>query len=151
MPRLIPQSRADIADRLATLTVITAGLAGLVRFAGVVQALTEGEVAAWIDTAQFVGGIVILVGFLPLFYVMKARAGTAAKSAWKGDGFTAAQFQRAGISAFVATVVVLVILSTLDHLILSRITAEVSVDGVLGFALIAFSLSFFLHGRGDRE
>lgn len=151
MPRLIPKSRADIADRLAAMTALTTGLAGLIYGAGVVQALTEGEVAAWFDTIQIVGGVLILAGFLPLFYLMKARAGDAARSAWKGDDFTAVQFQRAGISAFVATVVGLVVLSTLERLVLSRISAEVLLDGVLGFALIAFSVSFFLHGRGDSE
>lgn len=151
MPRLIPKSRADIADRLAGLTAIAAGLAGLIYTAGVIQALTDGEVAAWFDTAQIVGGILILLGFLPLFYVMKARAGDAANDAWKGDGFTAVQFQRAGITAFVATVVGLIFLSMLNRLVLSRISAEVLADGVIGFALIAFSLSFFLQGFGDGE
>lgn len=151
MPRLIPKSRADIADRLAGLTAIATGLAGLIYAAGVIQALTEGEVAAWFDTIQIVGGVLILVGFLPLFYLMKARAGDAARGAWKGDGFTAVQFQRAGITAFAATVVCLIILSMLNRLVLSRVSAEVLADGVIGFALIAFSVSFFLHGRGDSE
>lgn len=151
MPRLIPKSRADIADRLASLTGLAMGLAGLIKAAGVVQALTEGPVAAWFDVVQIVGGVLILTGFLPLFYLMKARAGGSAESTWKGDGFIATQFQRAGITAFVSTVLALVLLSLLENLVLSRLTAEILVDGVLAFALISFSFSFFLHGGANSE
>lgn len=151
MPRLIPKSRADIADRLASLTGLATGVAGLIYAAGVVQALTDGPVAAWFEMAQLVGAVLIIAAFLPLFYVMKARAGDAARSAWKDDGFTALQFQRAGITAFATTVVMLVFVSTLETLVLSRITTEVLVDSVLAFALLTFSVSFFLHSGGDGE
>lgn len=151
MPRLIPKSRADIADRLADITGLATGLAGLTYAAGVAQSVTAGDVAVWFDAAQIVGGVLILIGFLPLFFILKSRGGRGIGHGWKRDGFTATLFQRAGITAFMATIIAMILLSTLENLILSRITTEALVDGLIAFGLISFSVSYFIYGRTVAE
>lgn len=146
-----PANRAESADRLAGLTGLGTGLAGLIYVAGAAQPLVDAETAALLDMAQLIGGLAILIGFLPLFFFFKTRFGGQPVNPWKTDGFMSAVVRRAGFTAFAAGMLAMIVLTMLDNLILERITAEILLDAIIAFALLVFSASFFLFSRGGAD
>ena len=95
-----PQSSAEVTDRLADLTGLAVGLAALVYIISVVQNFVAPGMAELLDTAQLVGGILILAVYLPLLVFFKTRFGGQSMTPWKTDGFMASVFERAGFKAF---------------------------------------------------
>ena len=41
----------------------------------------------------------------------------------------------------------MIVLAMLDNLLLSRVSAEILLDGIIAFALSAFSIAFFAYSR----
>jgi hypothetical protein len=151
MSFLNPSSRAEASDSLAILTGAGTALAGLIYAAKVVEVYAGGAMATWLDNAQLAGGIAVLAVFLPLFYYLKTRFGGTAVNPWKGDDFFGAVLRRAAMTAFCAVMLGMIVLTTLDMLLLSRVSAETLVDGLIAFALFVFSVSFFVLGRSPGD
>ena len=147
MSFLKPSSRAEASDSLAILTATGTGLASLVYFAKVMEAYTGSPVSSWLDTAQLIGGLAVLVVLLPLFYHLKTGFGGAAVDPWKGDEFFGTVLRRAALTAFCAMMLGMILLTLLGDHLLSQVAAPVLLDGMIACALLVFSLSFFLLGR----
>ena len=151
MSFLNPNSRAEASDSLALLTGCGSGLAALIYAFKVAEVYASGGWAGWLDAAQLMGGVLVLLVFLPLFYFLKTRFGGTAVSPWKSDSFFGAVLKRAGLAAFGIVLVSMIILTTLDRLVLSNLSAAVLLDALIALALIGFSASFFLLGRETGE
>lgn len=142
-----PGSRAEVTDRVADLTALAAGLAALIYVIGVVEPYVPSAAAGLLDIVQLVAGIVILAGYLPLLTYFKTRFGGEPINPWKSDGFIGAVVKRAGFTAFSLLILFMVVLTTLEKTVLSRISAAILLDGVIAFALLAFSIAFLAFSR----
>jgi predicted neutral ceramidase superfamily lipid hydrolase len=146
-----PGSKAEVTDRLAELTGVAVGLAALIYAINVVQGFAAPAVVMTLDAVQVVGGLAILGVYLPLTIWFKTRFAGVILNPWKSDGFMGAALKRAGLFAFSATVVFMIVLSMLNRLVLSRISSETLLDLVLAVALLVFAVCFFLFGRDGAE
>ncbi len=147
MSFLSPRNRAEASDRLAGMTGWAAALAASIYALKVMEAYAGETLAGYLDRAQLVGGLMILVVFLPAFFIIKRRFGGPPINPWKEDGFMSLAIQRAGLTGFATTFIVLTVLTTLDRLVLSRMAAEVLLDLVITIALASFAFSFFIFSR----
>lgn len=146
-----PGTKAEVTDRLAELTGLAVGLGALIYGASVVQSFSAPAVAMTLDTIRMVCGILVLAVYLPLTIWFKTRFSGVILNPWKSDSFMGVALKRAGLSAFAASVMFMVLLSTLDRLVLSRMSAEGVIDLVLAVALLVFAVSFLLYGRDGGE
>jgi len=146
-----PSSGAEASDRLAVLTALGTGGAALVHSINVFETLTGPAMTDALGLVQVIGGVVILAVFLPLFVWFKLRAGAPSINPWKAESFFGDVSRRAGMTAFAVALISCFVMSTLDRLLLSRITAEVMLDIVITLLLGAFALSFLIHSSGPTE
>ncbi|WP_323762852.1 hypothetical protein [Maricaulis sp.] len=146
-----PRNRAEASDRLAGMTGYAAAFAALIYALNVGQALTVPPVSTYLDDAGLIGGLLIVIVFLPSFFIIKRRFGGPAVNPWKSDGFMSAALQRAGLTAFAGTFLSLILLTLLDRLILERVSAAVLLDLILAISLACFAMSFFLFSRDEGE
>ncbi|WP_138511492.1 hypothetical protein [Maricaulis alexandrii] len=151
MSFLNPSSRAEASDSLALLTACGTGLVALIYAFKVAEAYASSGLASWLDIVQLVGGVLVLLVFLPLFYFLKTRFGGTTVSPWKSDSFFGTVLKRAGLAAFGLVLMSMIILTTMDRLVLANVTPEVLLDALIALALIGFSASFFLLGRDMGE
>ncbi|WP_291842840.1 hypothetical protein [Maricaulis sp.] len=142
-----PRNRAEAGDRLAGMTGWAAALAALVYALNVVQALTGPPMSNYLNDAGLIGSLLIVLVFLPSFFIIKRRLGGPPVNPWKEDGFMSQAIRRAALTGFATTFLAMSVLTMLDGLVLERIAADVLLDLVLTIALASFALSFFLFSR----
>lgn len=146
MSFLNPRSRAEARDSLAVIVAFGTGAVAIVNAFGFLEGYVDDSASSFLNTAQLVGGVLVLVIMLPLIVLMKAR-GAGTRSASGTGGYMMAAARRAGYLAFGMNLIVLVILSIFDTLVLSRIDAASAVELMISVALGAFSIAFFVTCR----
>lgn len=151
MSYLKPSSGAEASDRLAILTALGTGGAALVHSINVFETMTGPAMTDALGLVQVIGGVVILAVFLPLFVWFKLRAGAPQINPWKAESFFGDVFRRAGLTAFAIGLMSFFIMSTLDRLLLSRISAEVMLDIAITVLLGVFALSFLIYSSGSSQ
>ena len=142
-----PRNRAEASDRLAGMTGWAAAMAAIIYALDVAQALTAPPLSGYLNDARLIGALLIVLVFLPAFFIMKRRFGGPSVNPWKTDGFVSSVFQRAGLTAFTASFLIMIGLTLFGHSILDRISATVLLDLVMTVALASFALSFFVFSR----
>jgi len=150
MSFLNPQSGAEASDSLATLTAATVGLAALVYSVDVIESFVSVSTADLLGSAQLVGGLLIVIAFIPLLVFFKARGGRPAGKPGQ-DSFLSVLFRQAALTAFSLTLVFMIVLSVLENRVLSKISAETAIDLVITFALAIFAVSFFVINRFGQD
>ena len=143
-----PGNNAEATDRLADLTGLAVGLVALTKVIAVVENYVSPGAMEALDTVQLVGGLLILAVYLPLLIYFKTRFGIVTMNPWKSDGFIASVLKQAGLTAFSVLLIAMVFLSMLDNTVLSHVSAEILLDGLIAAALAAFSVAFFAYSRG---
>lgn len=142
-----PRNRAEASDRLAGMTGWAAALASVVYALKVLEVYAGDELAAYLNGAQLICIALLLLVFLPAFFIVKRGFGGSLMNPLKEDGFIGLAMQRAGLTTFVATFLLLNVLTALDRLVLDHMAAEVLVDLLMAFGTASFALSFFVFSR----
>ena len=146
-----PANGAEAGDRLAILTALGTGAAALVHSINVFETMTGPAMAEALGLLQLMGGVLIVAVFLPLFVWFKLRAGAPRINPWKSESFFGDVARRAGMTAFAVALLSFIVMSTLDRLLLSRISAEVMLDIAITLLLGAFAVSFLLHSSASDD
>lgn len=143
-----PANSAEAGDRLASLVAFGAAGAALLHSINVFQALAGPDMASALDQLQRVGGVVLIVVFAPLLIWFKRHRGAPALNPWGDEGYLGAVLRRAGMTAFALALAGCVVMSVMENLLLSQISAEIMLDIVITLLLALFSLSFFVFSSG---
>jgi len=144
-----PRNPAEACDSLATLTAAATALVALLQSVNVIEVFAPEAVAGALGTAQSAGAVLVVGVFAPLFLFLKSRGAMPSGQSSSGS-YLGALVRQAGMSAFSATLVFMIILSMLNEIVLSRVTAEVALDLVITFAFGSFAAAFFIHNRFSR-
>lgn len=144
-----PANSAEASDRLANLVALAVAVAALLQSINVITALTSLDFENALETVQTVGGIAILTIFLPLLIWFKRHRFGRSVNLWSKEGFLSSVSRRAGMTAFGLTLVASLVMSVLDNLLLSKVSAEVMLDIIITLMLALFSLCFFVFSSGS--
>ncbi|PWE17524.1 hypothetical protein DDZ18_07585 [Marinicauda salina] len=141
-----PRNPAEATDGVATLTAAGTAVVAFIFSLNVAEDFISSASGDLIKYLQIGGAALIVTVFAPLLINLKIRGGKPAGRGSSG-GYLSALFRQAALTAFSLMVAFLVGLSIMDRTVLSRLSAESTVDLIITFALAMFALSFFIINR----
>ena len=147
MSFLKPRNASEAADLIANATGCALGLAAIIYVSKVAEDMLQNDIASLLDYVQIGCAALLVLAYLPFMISIKARFGGLGVNPWKSESFLATSMRKAAWTTVGVLLICLTLMSTMDNLILSRISSEQAVDVTLAVLFASLCASFFIYSN----
>ncbi len=147
MSFLKPKNASEAADLIANATGCALGGAAIIYVTKVAEGMVQADLAAVLDYVQITCAATLLLIYLPFMISVKSRFGGIRVNPWKSESFLAASMRKAAWTTVGVLLICLTLMSTMDNLILSRISSEQAVNVTLAVLFLSLCASFFIYSN----